>query len=96
MGAVEDFASLLYAVPDYPAVTMGTNGCQCMDLTFEAIEDVMLAGYDYFKRLVIFIFANFAYSDIQLFRVAPLSRQCPLYSLDPKFAFPASRDRSGK
>ena len=62
MDAAEDFASLLHAVPDYPAMAVGTNRCQGMDRALEAIESVVFASNDYFKRLVIFIFTNFAYS----------------------------------
>ena len=38
-----------------------------MDRAFEAIERVMLSGYDHFKRLVIFVFTNFGCSHTQLF-----------------------------
>jgi hypothetical protein len=84
MDAAEDFASLLHAVPDYPATAVRTNRRQGMDRALEAIERVVFAGNDYFKRLVIFIFANFACSHTQVFRVPLLSRRCPIYSLDRK------------
>jgi hypothetical protein len=37
-----------------------------VDCAFEAIEGVMLPSNDYFKRFVIFIFANFACSHTQI------------------------------
>jgi hypothetical protein len=38
---------------------------------------VMLSGYDHFKRLVIFILANFACSHTKLFRASSALRRCP-------------------
>ena len=60
--AAINFSTLLDAVTDYPAVTVRANWRQRVDRTLEAIERVMLAGHDYFKRLVVVIFANFAFS----------------------------------
>jgi hypothetical protein len=62
MDATEDFAPLLHAVPNDPAVAVRANGCERVNRALEAIEDVVLAGNDHLKRLVIFIFANFACS----------------------------------
>ena len=62
MDATEDFAPLLHAVPYDSAVAVRANWCQRVNCALEAIKGVMLAGNDYFKRLVIFIFANFACS----------------------------------
>jgi hypothetical protein len=62
MNAAKDLSISFYAVADYAAVAVRTNRCQCVNCALEAIEGVMLAGDDYFKRLVIFIFANFACS----------------------------------
>lgn len=62
MNAAEDFAVGFYTVTDDPAVAMRTNRCQRVDRAFEAIECVVLSGYDHFERLVIFILANFACS----------------------------------
>jgi len=50
------------AVPDNSTVAMRANRRQRVDRALEAIEGVMLPANDYFKRLVIFIFANFACS----------------------------------
>ena len=62
MDATEDSSIGFHAMSDDPAVAVRANRCQRMDRAFEAIEDVMLAGNDHFKRFVIFIFANFACS----------------------------------
>jgi hypothetical protein len=70
MSAAEDFSIRLYAMPHDPAVAVRTNRRQRVDRAFEAIECVMLSGYDYFKRLVIFILANFACSHTQFFRAS--------------------------
>ena len=60
--ATENLALLFNTVTDDPAVAVGTNRRERVDCALEAIEGVMLAGNDYLKRLVIFIFANFACS----------------------------------
>jgi len=60
--AAEDLSVGFHAVPDDPAVAVWADRRQRVDRAFEAIECVMLSGYDHFKRLVIFIFANFACS----------------------------------
>jgi len=76
MDATKDFASLLHAVPNDPAVAVRANWCQRMDRALEAVKDVMLAGDDHLKRLVIFIFANFACSHTQTVRAPPSLRRC--------------------
>jgi len=50
------------AVSDDSAVAMRANRRQRVDCALKAIEGVMLPANDDFKRLVIFIFANFACS----------------------------------
>lgn len=62
MDAAKDLSIRFHAVADYPAVAVRADWCERMDCALEAIERVMLAGDDYFKRFVIFIFANFACS----------------------------------
>ncbi len=62
MDAAEDFAALLHAVPNNPAVAVWANWRERMNRALETIEDVMLAGHNHFERLVILIFANFACS----------------------------------
>ena len=62
MDTAEDLSVGFNTVPDNPAVTVRTDRRQRVDRALEAIEGVMLSANDYFKRLVIFIFANFACS----------------------------------
>jgi hypothetical protein len=62
MDAAKDLSIGFHAVADDPAVAVRANRCQRVDCALKAIEGVMLAGDDYFKRLVIFILANFACS----------------------------------
>jgi len=76
--AAEDLSVGFHAVSDDPAVAMGTNRRQRVDRALEAIEGVMFAANDYFKRLVIFILANFACSHIQIFRASWALRRCSL------------------
>jgi hypothetical protein len=60
--AAEDLPDCLHAMSDDSAVAMRTNRRQRVDRALEAVERVMLAGNDHLKRLVIFVFANFACS----------------------------------
>ncbi len=62
MDAAKDLSIGFHAVAHDPAVAVRANRRQRVDCALEAIEGVMLAGDDHFKRLVIFIFANFAFS----------------------------------
>ena len=62
MDAAEDFASLLHAVTDDPALAVRANRCQRVDRALEAIEGVVLAANNHLKGLVIFIFTNFTCS----------------------------------
>jgi hypothetical protein len=78
MNAAEDLSVGFHTVPNDSTIAMRADWCQRVDRALEAIERVMLAGYDHFKRLVIFIFANFACSHIQLFRASAALRRCPL------------------
>ena len=77
MNAAIDLAVGFHAVPDDPAVAVRADRRQRVDRTFEAVERVMLSGYDHFKRLVIFIFANFACRHTHLFRASAALRRCP-------------------
>jgi hypothetical protein len=62
MDPTEDLSVGFHTVTDDSALAVRTNRCQRVDRALETIERVMLAGYDHFKRLVIFVFANFACS----------------------------------
>ena len=81
MDATEDFAPLLHAVPNDPAVAVRANRRERVDCALEAIEGVVLAGDDHLKRLVIFIFANFACSHTQMVRAPSPLRRYSLLSL---------------
>jgi hypothetical protein len=65
MNAAIDLPIGFHTVPHDPAVAVRADRRQRVDRAFEAIECVMLSGYDHFKRLVIFILANFACSHTQ-------------------------------
>ena len=62
MNAAEDLSIRFHAMPHDPAVAVWADRRQRVDRAFEAIECVMLSGYDHFERFVIFILANFACS----------------------------------
>jgi len=62
MDATEDLSIGFHAVPDDPALAVGTDRRQRMDRTLEAIERVMLPANNHLERSVIFILANFACS----------------------------------
>lgn len=62
MDAAKDLSIGFHAVAHDPAVAMWANRRERVDCAFEAIEGVTLAADDYFKCLVIVIFANFAFS----------------------------------
>jgi hypothetical protein len=78
MNATVDLSIGFYTVPNDSAVAMWADWRQRMNRALEAIECVMFSGYDYFKRLVIFIFTNFACSHTQFFRVSAALRRCRL------------------
>jgi hypothetical protein len=77
--AAEDLSVCFDAMSDDSAVAMRANRGQRVDRALEAIEGVMLPANDDFKRLVIFIFANFACSHKQIFRAPWASRRCSLW-----------------
>jgi hypothetical protein len=77
MNAAIDFPIGFHAMPHDSAVAVRADRCQRVDRAFEAVECVMLTGYDHFKRLVVFIFANFACSHTQFFRASAPLRRCP-------------------
>jgi hypothetical protein len=60
MNAAEDLSVGLNAVPDNPAIAMRANRRQRVDSALKAVEGVMFSINHNFKRLVIFVFANFA------------------------------------
>jgi hypothetical protein len=68
MNAAEDLSVSFNAVPDNSAVAVRANRRQRMDRALEAVERVVRPVNDHFKRLVVFIFANFACSHTEIFR----------------------------
>ena len=75
MDTTEDFSVRFDAVSDYTAVAVGANRRQRVDCALEAIEGVTLSAYDHFKRLVIFVLANFACRHTQFVRARGGSRR---------------------
>jgi hypothetical protein len=78
MNAAEDLSVSFDPVPDDPATAMRTYGCQRVDRALEAVKRVALAANDDFKRLVVFVLANFACSHTQLLRAGGGARRCPI------------------
>ena len=68
MDTTEDFSVRFDAVSDDTAVAVGANRRQRVDRALEAVESVTLSAHDDFKRLVIFVLANFACSHTQFVR----------------------------
>jgi hypothetical protein len=68
MNAAEDLSVSFNAVPDNPAVAVRANRRQRMDRALKAVERVVRPVNDHFKRLIVFIFANFACSHTPIFR----------------------------
>jgi hypothetical protein len=62
MNAAEDLSGLLDAMADHAALAMRAPRSERMDRAFETVEDVALPAHDDFKCLVIFVFADFAFS----------------------------------
>jgi hypothetical protein len=59
MDAAEDLSVGLNTVPDNPAIAMRANRRQRVDCALEAVESVVFPVNHNFKRLVIFVLANF-------------------------------------
>lgn len=76
MNAAIDMSIGFNAMPDDPALAVWADRRKGVDRAFEAIKCVMLSRYDHLKRLVIFIFTNFACSHTQLFRASTALRRC--------------------
>ena len=82
MDTTEDVAVRFNAVTDNAAIAVWTNRRQCVDCALEAVEDVTLSSHNYFKRLVILGFANFAFRHTQFVRARGGSRRCFIYIRD--------------
>ena len=66
MYAAEDLSVGFNAVSHDSAVTVRTNRSKRVNRALEAVERVVLPGDHNFKRLVIVVFANFAFSHTQI------------------------------
>jgi hypothetical protein len=75
--AAEDLPVRFDTVTDDSAVAVRANRRQRVDCAFEAIEGVTLSAHNDFKRLVVFVLANFACRHTQLLRARGASRRCP-------------------
>jgi hypothetical protein len=64
----EDFSVRFDAVADDTAIAVWANRRQRVDCALEAVEGVALSAHDNFKRLVIFVLANFACRHTQFVR----------------------------
>ena len=62
MDTAEDFAPLLPAVPNNPAVAVRANRDERVDRALETVEGMALPSHKYFECLVILVFAHFACS----------------------------------
>ena len=76
MDTTEDFSVPFDAVADDTAIAVWTNRRQRVDCALEAVKDVAFSAHDDFKRLVIFVLANFAFRHTQFVRVRGGSRRC--------------------
>ena len=93
--AAVDLSVGFNAVPDNPAVAVRANRRQRMDRALEAVEGVTFSTKDYLKRLVIFIFANFACSHTQILLS---SKKEQIYFRQTRHRFDAAKqhDRNGR
>jgi len=76
MDTTEDVAVRFNAVTYNAAIAVRTNRRQRVDCALEAVEDVPLSSHDYFKRLVILVFANFAFRHTQFVRARAGLQRC--------------------
>ena len=66
MDTTEDLFVRFDAVTDDTTVAMGTHRRQRVDCTLETVKSVTFPADDHFKRLVILVFANFAFRHTQI------------------------------
>ena len=76
MDTAEDLSVCFDTVADDAAIAVRANRRQRVDCAFEAIEGVTLSAHNDFKRLVVFVFADFARSHTQLLRARGALRRC--------------------
>ena len=68
MDTTEDLSIRFDAVADDTTVAVRTHRRQGVDCTLETVKGVTFSAYDHFKRLVIIVPANFAFSHTQFVR----------------------------
>lgn len=78
MDATKDLSVRFNAMPDDTTVAVGTHRRQRVDCTLETVKSVTFSAHDHFKRLVIIILANFAFSHTQFVRARGGSRRCQI------------------
>ena len=76
MDTTKDLSVRFDPMADNTAIAVRADRRQCVDCALEAVEDVTLSTHDYFKRLVILVFANFAFRHTQVVRARGGSRRC--------------------
>src|SRR6266576_7303666 len=91
----EDFSVRFDAVADDTTVAVRANRRQRVDCALEAVEGVTLSAHDHFKRLVIFVLANFAYRHTQFVRARGRQWRC-LISCQAKIPVCLFRQASGQ
>ena len=62
---------------DLAAAVIADRG-EFVDCTLETVKSVTFSAYDHFKRLVIIVPANFAFSHTQFVRAREGSRRCQI------------------
>ena len=76
MDTTEDFSVRFDAVTDDTAIAVRANRRQRVNCALEAIKGAAFSAHDDFKRLVIFVLANFACRHTQFVRARAGSRRC--------------------
>jgi hypothetical protein len=96
----EDFSVGFDAVAHDTATAVRTNRRQRVDRALEAVESVTLSAHDDFKRLVIFVLANFACRHTQFVRARGGQWRClitvanEIRSIQPASPMPATTARA--
>jgi hypothetical protein len=91
----ENFSVRFDAVADDTAVAVGANRRQRVDCALEAIEGVTLSAHDDFKRLVIFVLANFACRHTQFVRARAGQWRCLFTVANEIWVIPAGITDAG-
>ena len=76
MDTTEDLSVGFYAVVHDAATAVRADRRKRVDCALEAIKNMTLSAHDDFKRLVIIVLADFAFSHTQFVRAKGGSRRC--------------------